>query len=219
MTTVPHYGLHMMEGDIALLVQQNRVDNVTGVHIDLNVSVNLRQPCSHLIDLTGARCDDELLTFLGEELFRAMLPLPRESHDKTLFLEDTHEHRLLVNRLADLTSPGSFAVLRPFWMAQPRWLNETNIQPLALHGVELHKTLQFGRWLMAAEFSPRRLIMLGPSLMTVGERAKRITTSMSADHFDGLDLEAFGAWALQQRMMGRPIDGQGKRTEGIGSSP
>jgi len=205
MIHVDHYGLHRIEGDIALLVQQGRVDHVLGVHLDLQVSVNTRRACTHQIDLGAAAHNPILDQYRDDPLFRAMLPIPKGENEKPLFLEETVKNKLLVHQLAALSSPGSFSILQPFWIARPEavasWLRETNIQPLVLYGPKLQHAQQLGRVIDAGIFSPRRLIILGSRHTIVGDRVERTEPQVQIEDLKDVNLEAAGAWALRQHML------------------
>lgn len=201
------YGLHRIEGDIALLVQQGSVDHALGIGMEFKVRVRKTRACTHKIDLTAAEDHDILHRFRDDPLFRAMLPVPRDEYERPIFLEDTVENKMLVQRLGDLSSPGSFSILFPFWMARPEKLflilQETNVQPLALHSPRIEHSVQISRILDAALHSNRRLILLGSPYTPLGSKAERVVSDVTLDDLDGINLEAAGAWALKQHMLGR----------------
>lgn len=202
MIHVDHYGIHRTEGDIALLVQQGRVDHVLGVNMTFDVRVRTRRPCTHNINLENAVNDPILDQYREDPLFQAMLPLPKRGPEKPLFLEDTDENRQRVQILAALTSK---AGIHPFWIARPelisQWLAETNVQPIVLFGPRIEHHRQLGRVLDAATFSQRRLIVLGPRHTVTGGLAEHVTSQFRLDH--DVDLAAVGAWALKQHMLGK----------------
>lgn len=196
---VDHYGVHRIAGDIALLIQDNRIDHVLGVPLEYEVKVDTRRPCTHSIDLDLAEEG-----FISDDpLFQAMLPIPKIGPEKPLYLEDTADNRRLIQELGRLTTPGSFSILQPFWIVKQQWLQETNIQPLAIYGVGLNNAQQLLRLMDVGLVSQRRLIVLGPGLMAIGERGVRITTSVSLEEVQSLPLEKIGAWALKQHMLGK----------------
>lgn len=204
MLHLDHYGLHRTEGDIALLIQQDRVDHILGVHFAVAVQVRQRRPCSHRIDLTLGAYHALLADRVDDALFQAMLPIPHGDGSRPLFMEDTANNRALVQRLAKLTSPGSFSIMFPVWMAKPDWLRETNIQPLVVHGVKMESVKQLERLLVAGTYSPRRLIVLGERTTILGDRADRVSTTLTAEALQDINLEAVGAYALRQHMQGNP---------------
>ena len=205
MIRLDHFGLHRVDGGIPILVQQGRVDHVLGIHMTFEVQVNHRRVCTHNIDLEDA-CNHSLLErFADDPLLQAMLPLPRKDR-KPLFLEETPTTRAVMAELTRLTSPGTYNIMVPFWAQKPhvigRMLEETNIQPLILHGFRLDHGQALSRVMAAAEFSPRQLIIFGQrqSTPTVG-LAKRIETALTPEDIEHVPLEAVGAWALREHML------------------
>jgi hypothetical protein len=202
MIYVDHYGLHWLEGGIALLVQQDRVSHVLGVHMNFDVKVRTRRPCTHNIDLDSAVNDPILDEYRDDPLFQAMLPVPKRGPEKPLFLEDTDENRQRVQLLTALSSKAS---VHPFWIARPevisQWLNETNVQPVVLFGPRIEHHRQLSRVLDAGTFSRRQLVVLGPRHTVTGGAAEHVTSRFRLDH--DTDLAAAGAWALKQHMLGK----------------
>ncbi|TIS85670.1 MAG: hypothetical protein E5W88_25400, partial [Mesorhizobium sp.] len=86
-----------MEGDIALLVQQDRVDHILGVQMGFDVKVVPPRRhtfgCPHNISLDAA-IDHELP---DDPLVQAFLPIPKQLGEKALFVEDTVENKQLVH--------------------------------------------------------------------------------------------------------------------------
>lgn len=207
MIHIEHYGLHRVEGDIPLLVQQDRVDHVLGIHMDFEVQVRLRRPCTHQIDLDAAEYHPILDRFANDSLFQTMLPIPRVAPSRPLYIEETPVAAALLRQLVRLTSPGSFSVMVPFWTNRPhvhgQVLRETNLQPLILHGFRLEHAAPLAKVMEAAVFSPRPLIILGTRDTTpILGRAERITTSVTLQDLEGVNMEGVGAWALRQHMLG-----------------
>ena len=201
MQRLAHYGLHRMEGDIALLVQQNRQDNVLGIPLDVDVKIAIRRPCTHQIDIndTLAGAED-----FDDPLFHAMLPFPKISGEPTLVLDQTPTNEILVNQLLELTSPNSFGTIFPFWIKRPEWyglvLRETNIQPLVITQLGGDRVLPATNLANGAYHSPRRLIILAPPRMVLGPNVQRIETKLVPQDLQGWDLRAVGAGALRQHM-------------------
>ncbi|RWB08733.1 MAG: hypothetical protein EOQ39_19030 [Mesorhizobium sp.] len=203
---VPHFGLHWMEGDIALLVQQGRVDHILGVQMDFDVKVVPPRrhafTCPHDISL-GQTVSRELP---DDPLVNAFLPIPKDLGEKALFVGDTVANKTLVNELLRLSSPKA-TTLVPLWMYRPEvfttLLNLTNLQPLVVFGYRNELQMALSKLLEAAMFSPRRLIFMGPQWTVLRQEAERVHTSVQIEHVDHLPLEQIGAARLRQRMMKR----------------
>jgi len=200
---VSHYGLHWTEGDIALLVQQDRVDHILGVKFEVPVTV--RSPrqglaCPHNIKIDQA----EPASLPDDPLIDAMLPLPKKFGEKAIVLEDTLSNKTLVNELLRLCGGGA---LLPIWAATPEVtharLHLTNLSPLVLFGYEPHFQPTISKILEASFFAPRRLIYLAPPWAVLREEAQRITTSLKTKDVETLPLEKGGAYVLRERMKKR----------------
>lgn len=200
---VNHYGLHWADGDIGLLVQQNRVDHILGVKFEIPVTV--RSPrqglsCPHDIKLDQA----EPASLPDDPLIQAMLPLPKQFGDKAVVLEDTLSNKTLVNELLRLCGGGA---MFPLWAAAPEVtharLHLTNVSPLVLFGYEPHYQPTISKLLEASFFAPRRLVYLAPSWAVLREEAERISTSLTKKDVEALPLEQSGAHMLRERMKKR----------------
>lgn len=207
MIQVAHYGLHWMEGDIALLVQRDRVDHILGVNMDFDVKVVPPRKhtfgCPHDIQL-GSTNDSELP---DDPLVQAFLPIPKQLGEKALFVEDTVDNKRLVHELLRLSSPTASAGMVPLWMyrseVQAVLLNLTNIQPLVVFGYRPELQMSLSKLLEAAMFSPRRLIFMGPQWTVLRQEAERIKTTVTHNDVAYLPLEQIGASYLRSRMMKR----------------
>ncbi|MES0134558.1 hypothetical protein NKJ88_06280 [Mesorhizobium sp. M0016] len=207
MIQVAHYGLHWIEGDIALLIQQDRVDHILGVQMDFDVKVIPPRrhafTCPHDISL-GSTADGDLP---DDPLVNAFLPTPKELGEKAMFVEDTVENKKLVHQLLRLSTPTASAALAPLWMYRSEvfstLLNLTNLQPLVVFGYRNELQMALSKLLEAAMFSPRRLIFMGPQWTVLRQEAERIKTSAQIEDVAHLPLEQIGAARLRQRMMKR----------------
>ena len=197
------YGIHIMEGDIALLVQGEGVQHVLGVDFPLQVNVPPKLFCTHHVMLNMAKDDPMLLKYKDDLLFQMMLPLPKKEFDLPVFVEDTIQNRKIIYKLQGLCSPDRTATMIPIWMFQSSMLRETNIQPLILFGAtpkRLNKILD------EAAFSPRKVIIMAPRNTVTGGRGQWTTTTLLESDFDNVDLPRAGAFAAQQFMLGKHHD-------------
>ncbi|TIU40231.1 MAG: hypothetical protein E5W26_10945 [Mesorhizobium sp.] len=196
-----------MEGDIALLVQRDRVDHILGVQMNFDVKVVPPRKhtfgCPHDIQLDN-RFEMDMPV---DPVVQAFLPIPKQLGEKALFIEDTVENKRLVHELLRLSSPTASAAMVPLWMyrseVQAVLLNLTNIQPLIVFGYRPELQMSLSKLLEAAMFSPRRLIFMGPAWTVLRQEAQRIKTTITVDDVAHLPLEQIGAARLRQRMMKR----------------
>ncbi|CCV12883.1 hypothetical protein [Mesorhizobium sp. STM 4661] len=207
MIQVAHYGLHWIEGDIALLVQQDRVDHILGVQMDFEIKVTPPRrhafTCPHDIFLDqvldGALPDDPLVN--------AFLPIPKVLGEKALFVEDTVANKTLVHELLRLSHPRASAAMAALWMYRSEvfstLLNLTNLQPLVVFGYRQELQMALSKLLEAAMFSPRRLIFMGPQWTVLRQEAERVHSLVQIEHVAHLPLEQIGAGVLRKRMMKR----------------
>lgn len=201
--TLDHYGLHWLEGDIGILVQDRKVDHVLGIQMDFDVAVKLPRKglvCPHNINLSEAVCvpipDDPLVT--------AMTPLPKEFGEPGLFLNDTNENKALVRELLRLSSSRP-SEMRPLWASEPQvvasQLQLTNLAPLVLFGYNDFYMHRFQKIVEASFYSPRRLIFLGPWNTVLRPELVRHRPSISVEDIQSLPLEQIGADLLKKQML------------------
>jgi hypothetical protein len=200
------YGIHWVEGDIALLVQQNRVDHVLCINMDFDVTVKVRRQglsCPHNIHL-----NDSAGFLPNDTLVGAMLPLPKTLGSPAIHVEDTTENRQLVQRLLRLSSTPVSGSMRPLWMGNDKWnadaLSLTNISPLVLYGVTNDHMWLARKILDASLYLPRRLIFMGPPEVSVGGELQRVKPTLSSAEISSLPLEQIGAGILKQYMLEKP---------------
>lgn len=200
MIHLDHYGLHWVEGDIALLVQQDRVDHVLGIPMEFPVEVKTFRrglTCPHNIPLEFAEYHD----LPSDELVRAMLPLPKPEGGLSLFVEDTPENWKYVVQLQKLSSSKQQF---PLWSCQPDvagpMLQLTNLAPLIVFGYNEYNQITLSRLIQMAHHSPRRLIFLGPKNAVLRPEIKRI--EVKPVDLSDIPLDRVGAWHLKNRMFG-----------------
>lgn len=203
MLTFDHYGLHWIEGDIALLVQQGKVDHVLGIPMHYDVTVKIPRQglhCPHDIQLS----DTSGHPLPDDPLARAMLPVPKEFGQPALFIEDTNENKRLVRELLRLSSTKT-SEMRPIWMGNPTLvasqLRLTNLSPLILFGYKPEHLWATRKIIEASFYAPRQLIMLGPRDMVLQEEVLRHTARFNLQDLEGLPLEHIGAEHLKQHML------------------
>lgn len=200
MITLHRYGLHWMEGDIGLLVQQEKVDHVLGIEMDFPVTVmKPRQGmrCPHNIHLENAE-EHELP---DEELVRAMLPVPKNQDDPVLFVEDNPDNRLYLQSLMRLSSSSE---LLPLWGAKVDYVSAslltTNLAPLIIYGYDHQYAPRLAKYVEMEGHAPRRLVLLGPRNAVLRPEIKRL--DVEPTDLSSVPLERAGAWYLKQRMLG-----------------
>lgn len=199
MMHLDHYGLHWMEGDIALLVQQDRVDHVLGIPMEFPVDVKNRVrkiwQCPHNINL-----DDAVQGDLPDcELVRAMLPVPKTPGELNLFVDEKHFG--YVKNLLRLSSAKDEQY--PVWMMEPKVADArlylTNLSPLIVFGYNPHQAQRLHQLIQQAAYCPRRLIFIGPESVVLRPEMKRVEVNPVPLPDN---LPQIGAWHLKQRMLG-----------------
>lgn len=198
MKTLDRYGLHWMEGDIALLVEDQRVQHVLGIPMEFDVTVKKprqKLTCPHQIPLYDAEPGE----LPDCELVRAMLPVPKLDSEPILHVEDGNYVRELL-RLSSATTSS----MLPLWAAAPpvvaSMLQVTNVAPLIIFGPNHDHSTKFNQIVEMALYSPRRLVVVGPKSMVLRPEVIRIDP-VSHD-LSSRPLERIGAWHLKQRMLG-----------------
>lgn len=205
MITLDHYGLHWMEGDIGLLVQDRQVDHVLGIQMKYDVVVKgIRRGlvCPHDINIHAAVC----VPTPDDAVFNYFLPVPKAEGETAMFLDDTGDNKELVRFLLQLSSSGRSEIL-PLWMLEPSViaarLNITNLTPLVLYGYQNQYIHRFRQLVELSYHSPRRLVFLGNSDTVLRPEIKRASTTLTAAKIAHLPLEAIGANALKEKMLKR----------------
>ncbi len=200
MINLDSYGLHWVEGNIGLLVQQDTVDHVLGIPMSFPVTVKpMRQRlyCPHNINLYDAE-EGELP---DDPLVQAMLPLPREFGSPVPFVVDNQENRQYVKDLLRLSSSEQMV---SFWAARPDYmgpqLSITNLAPFVLFGYSEPQIQWYHQLIQMGYYSTRRLILVGPENAVLRSQVQRIKFKPEA--IGHLPLERIGAWHLKQRMLG-----------------
>jgi hypothetical protein len=201
MITLDRYGLHWMEGDIALLVQPTGVSHVLGIQMDFPVEVKkLRRgiTCPHNIHLDDA----EDLPLPDDELVRAMLPVPKQPNDPVLFIDDSHA--AYVRNLLHLSSSGPSSAVS-LWSLKPEvadvMLRVTNVAPLVVVGFSYDTQIRYGQIIEMAHYAERQLILVGPKSAVLRPEVKRINVVPQV--LQPEYLSRAGAWHLKQRMLNR----------------
>lgn len=205
MMTLDHYGLHWLEGDIGLLVQDIGVDHVLGIPMDFPVEVKkqrTRMVCPHTIRLDEA----EYHELPDDELVRAMLPVPKSQDSPILFVENTDDNTRYVRELLRLSSSGSGCAM-PLWMADGKaagpLMNLTNLSPMVVFGYSMYDQIKLNRLIQMANYSFRQLLLIGPKGMVLRSEVKRI--SVTPTDLSDIPLERVGTWYLKQRMLGHEL--------------
>lgn len=200
MIHLDHYGLHWLDGGIALLVQQNKVDHVMGIHMEFPVEVKRHrqgQTCPHDIRLEDA----EFGELPDNELVRAMLPVPKAFGDPVIFVEQTPANSQYVNQLLRLSTSKHMV---PLWSAREELLGPqlqvTNLAPLVIFGYDVHRQILFNKVIEMGYYSPRQLILLAPKYTVLRPEVKRV--EITPTDLSSLPLEKIGAWHLKERMLG-----------------
>lgn len=205
MMTFQSYGLHWIEGDIALLVQQTKIDHITGADLELDFKVHFphkRLICPHRIDLS----DRVEMDLPDHPLVRAFRPLPRAIDDPIIVIDDNQHNKLLVSQLSRLASPSEVISIQPIWLFNPSLMSSqlmlTNIQPLVVFGHNISMQDRYYRTADAAFHLPRRLVMMAPKWVSYRlPNALWIDTDdLSLEEVRSLPLEQIGAQILYDRM-------------------
>lgn len=196
-----HYGLHYLEGDIALLVQETGVSHVLGFPMDFPVEVRKQRRgvnCPHRINLDEA----EEFALPEDELVRAMLPVPKAFGDPIIHIEDQPK---LMFYLKELFRLSSSSTLLPMWTVEPAVLGPmmqvTNVAPIIVYGYHIDHQVRLNKIIEAGTYARRQLIVVGPKSMVLRSDVKRI--SAEVHDLSGIPLERAGAWHLKQRMLHR----------------
>ncbi len=202
MLTFDRYGVHWIEGDIALLVQHGKVDHVLGVPMHYEATVKLPRQgfkCPHDIRIEDAKEGN----LPDDPLVRAMLPVPKEMGDKIVFVEENENNKKLVSELLRLSSTSKNEI-QAMWMFAPHviaaQLRMTNLSPLVLFGYTPGLNFKIRKILDMAYYSPRKLILIGPAYAVLTTGVARCKTNLKVEDVQDLPLEAIGAWHLKQYM-------------------
>lgn len=216
MKIVSHYGIHWTDEGVAFLEQGRSGANAVGLRMKSPFNVQLpnrKRHCNHQITLNSAVPSDlhwdYLSQLFGDDLVRAMLPLPKLDGG-VFWLEQSEGIEVFLTTLARMSSPINPIVI-PIWMVKAAdniidELHSTNVQPLILTGVEPKHSSLIADVAKAATILPRRLILVGSPDVIVPQSAKRIRTELSSpdliniQDFTALPWEQLGATVVRKFM-------------------
>jgi len=195
---VDHYGLHWMEGDIALLVQDTGIDHVLGIPMEFPVTLNTPRKffCPHKINIEDVVEPD----LPDDELVRAMMPVPKAQGTPALFVEDNEANFGYVKTLQRLSSSTHQI---PLWYTNDKLAQRvglTNLAPLVVFGYNEYSQQALSKLIQTAFHSIRQLIYIGPKTAILRPEMKRL--DVKPVDLSALPLEQMGAWKLRQRMLG-----------------
>lgn len=135
-----------------------------------------------------------------------MSPVPKAIAEGPAYLA-THDYASVVATLARMSSSTRLATI-PLWSVPPerviRALEQTNVQPLLLTGIQPDHRNKLDRILEAAPLMPRRLLLQGSPHVILRPGTVKITSTLggaSFDDFADLPWEAYGAHLLKRYML------------------
>lgn len=200
---ITRFGLHWLEGGIALLAQQNNVTNVTGTDLELDYEFKIRDQCPHQINL-----DQTIDTALPDDLLvNFFLPLPKTPDTPILLVED---HPLIQSRVRGLLrlssdSPDHASIWPGDWMLTPprmmRLLNLTNLSPLVIYLTTGALSRHMVGVIKASAYTPRKLLFIAPPNLVSRPEMVRANPPQDIDDVLELPLEEIGARRLRDYML------------------
>lgn len=209
MIRVPHYGVHVAEGNIAFLLQSDdSVQNALNLNLTSPFKVKVEKradSCPHQITLPSSQPDLPSPKVLGDPLFQLMLPVPRRRHQARYLVQrpDTLE---LLRELTKLSSPAR-PLISPIWgvtAAKVRMeLSITNVSPWVVTGVTSKDFKMLRILLEHSVLSPRQLILAGSRDLILDQRlVTQVPTNLTTSKLPS-NLPEVGAWMLARNMRGQ----------------
>jgi hypothetical protein len=227
---VPNFGVHTSEG-VSFLHQGSAATNFVGLKrkspFVVMQSSGMRF-CNHRFPVAAPIPDrthwDAFLPLLEDPLVKAMLPVPHEAGDRSVYVVDpSDELRLYLVALSTMSSPINKAVL-PLWMMDARRFRSemahTNVQPLVLTQATTTHQKAINELVELSAYQPRTLIITGAKDVVVPAPMKRITTKIL--HFPLEDLIQLPLGTLGMALLRRwarrealdaPMEGRDERRD------
>jgi hypothetical protein len=205
---VDHYGLHF-DGAIPWLVQGRGGSNFVGLAKQSPFVIKGGGMCNHLIPLAAPVPDRVHWEFFQkiatDPLVNAMLPIPREPHERAYFFEDPYDDlNLYISCLSRLSSPIR-SVLKPAWMIKPSevtfQMERTNIQPWIITQATPREQETISRIAKASSYLPRTAIVTGKPEVVATPPMRRSETKIRDINLETLvsqPLENIGAMVLRR---------------------
>lgn len=216
----PCYGLNTTPEGITYLVQGHRED-VTFVGLPpkkvFRVKLSSAGPCPHNMPEKITRLDqgvwDTFSKYIGDNLVKDMLPIPKESYSSIPFYQDvdgsltTH-----VMNLARMVSPTTPLVIAASTLTLQKVINQlkvTNVAPLVIKDLKTNHQNLIDQLAQQAPFLPRKLILIAhDDHLVVRKPLERRTTNLSEltdnDIFQ-LPMELIGIHLLQKHVRSEQI--------------
>ncbi len=196
--TVPSFGLHWITGGLGVLVQKNGTQDVTGIDMGLEVTVDQLPlpPCPHNIDLQ----ERSNQTLPDHPLILTALPVPKIIKGP-VYVADNPANRDIVKSLLRLSSSSQGNTMYPIWMLNGKQLRKqlsiTNLTPLVLYGYtgSSNQNTPLQNLLEVLPQYERPVIIMGDQWIV--PQAVKIDFTL-----DDLPLEQIGANVLYERMHG-----------------
>lgn len=220
--TVPHYGIHWDEEQIAWLMQGRGSTNALGLKKKPPFKVQLpsgSKHCNHMIPVAAPVPNDFQWSFftdlMDDPLVQAALPIPKKASG-AYFVEDPYQNLMwYMSMLSTMSSP-IYPCVVPRWTTNERavvkQLEQTNVQPFFIADVEPKDGAFLSKIGKVAMQQPRKLVVAGDPDVVVPQTMTRIKTSLNnSSTYDVNDLEALhweglGATLVRKYMKREPYD-------------
>lgn len=219
---VPCYGIHRTPTGVAYLQQGRSGTNAIGLREKSPFIVKLptgKVHCNHQIPLSVPVPHDHhwntFIDLLHDPLVQAMLPLPKEDAGVYWLSSEDDRYTLPLVMLSRMSSPIYPCVIQAWMVKKEKLLDElyqTNVQPLAVTGLEAKHSQMVKELVETAVIAPRKLIMVGQPDVVVPKIVKKIETGIHIQPMDklaALPWEVLGATLIRKYMRGEWTNPEG----------
>lgn len=196
MILVPSYGIHQTESGMRFLLQEEGVQHTLGPEVNIQAKMRamkrLHYACEHRIDLKNT--SNRKLPY--HPLVRAFLPIPKSVEEGLIFLPDEPVTTDILRVLQRLISPtatarGQLLIHRP----SEALFSMSNLPMICVRGFTFQTATRFNTIMRAAEYAPRRVIIVLPHFLAKGQQGYIDPADLDLERLSKLPLEAIGASA------------------------